>query len=271
MNQITPIFAADCVFQSSRFAGDPFGVWSAAGRGNAAKEVDVDLSAIVGDYFDAGLSRSGISQGDRVCFFGEMSMAQADRLSTTVGADGNVVSGNAEDHTDADFDAVYSVFETQSFEGPVASLRRLQQMLKPGGRLTQVVWCDAAANPWINTAMEVARRHLPFNPEPATVTDPFAMADRYMVEAQMGAAGFENVSFERVDQSVRIADDADAAVDFQMNLPPVREMLRSAGPLAEMAAPHMRERLLEQLSPSETEDGVWMASSAWVVTAEKPT
>ena len=283
MNQITPIFAADCVFQTLRKIGDPLFAGTANGWNGGAEESEVDLHAVVGDFFDAGLSRAGISTGDRVFYVGGMSMAQTDWLSTLVGDCGELVVGEAAVNVDeaialtpdgadqATFDSVYSAFGTVSFERPVAGLRTLRRMLKPGGRMTQVVWRSAKANPWISTAATVARRHLPVSTTTPMASDPFAMADRYMVEAQMGAAGFENVNFERVDQKICIADDAVAAVDFQMSLPPARELMSKAGVLASVVAPHIRKRLLEELTPYETEDGVWMDASAWIVTGENPT
>lgn len=282
MNQITPIFAADCVFQTSRKIGDPLCTWKADGWKGGIAEDEVDLHSVVGDFFDAGLSRAGISICDRVFYVGGMSIAQTDWLSTLVGDGGELVVGEAAVDVDeaialnpdgadqATFDAVYSAFGTMSFESPVAGLRTLRRMLKPGGRMTQVVWRDAKANPWISTATTVARRHLPVSTTTPSANDPFAMADRFMVEAQMGAAGFENVSFERVDQMICIAADAVAAVDFQMGLSPAREMMSKAGVLASVVAPHIRERLLEELLPYETEDGVWMDASAWIVTGENP-
>ncbi len=120
---------------------------------------------------------------------------------------------------------VFSRFGTMFFENPVAAMKNMRRALKPGGRFTMIVWRDMADNPWLSAAKAIALEHLPQPGADARTCGPgpFSMADQELVTAQMKAAGFTDIVFERVDAPVRMGDSIDDAIGFQLALGPAGE------------------------------------------------
>ena len=173
---------------------------------------------------------------------------------------------------EGDFDAVFSRFGTMFFSNPVAALRNMRKALRPGGRMTHIVWRDRADNPWLSAAKDVVVRHLPLPGADAQTCGPgpFSMSDETTVRAQMRAAGFTHIRFERVDAMVRMGDDIEDSIGFQLALGPAGEVVREAGELATAKDAEIRAGLTELLRPHVQDDGVWMASSSWIISATNP-
>lgn len=171
-----------------------------------------------------------------------------------------------------DFDLVFSRFGTMFFSNPVAALKNMRRALKPGGRITHIVWRERADNPWLSAARDVVLRHLPEPGDDARTCGPgpFSMADKDLVTAQMKAAGFTDISFERVDADVRMGDSIEDAIGFQLALGPAGEVVREAGDQAQQKDAEIKADLTELLRPHVRDDGVWMASSSWVIAARNP-
>ena len=64
-------------------------------------------------------------------------------------------------HFEPQYDLVFSRFGTMFFENPVAALRNMRSALKPGGRMTMIVWRTIDDNPWLGSAKAIALKHLP--------------------------------------------------------------------------------------------------------------
>jgi hypothetical protein len=126
---------------------------------------------------------------------------------------------------------VFSRFGTMFFSSPVVALKNMRKALKPGGRITHIVWRERADNPWLGAAKDVVLRHLPPPGDDAQTCGPgpFSMADQDLVTAQMTAAGFADISFERVDAKVRMGDSIEDSIGFQLALGPAGEVVREAG------------------------------------------
>ena len=171
-----------------------------------------------------------------------------------------------------DYDLVFSRFGTMFFENPVAAMKNMRRALKPGGRFTMIVWRDMADNPWLGAAKAIALEHLPQPGADARTCGPgpFSMADQELVTAQMKAAGFTDIVFERVDAPVRMGDSIDDAIGFQLALGPAGEVYREAGDRAEAKHDALVADLTRLLEPHVAEDGVYMASSSWVISARNP-
>ena len=58
-----------------------------------------------------------------------------------------------------------------------------------------------------------------------------------LVTEQLTLAGFEEVALQRCDLPIKIGDDLDAAVEFNMALGPAGEVLRTLGERAEEIRP----------------------------------
>jgi len=169
-------------------------------------------------------------------------------------------------------DLMFSRFGTMFFENPVVALRNMRTALKPGGRLVMIVWRTMADNPWLGVPKEIALNHLPPPGEEADTCGPgpFSMAGQDMVTGQLKAAGYTDIGFRRVDAMIRMGDDIEDAIAFQLALGPAGEVYREAGDLGEERRPQIEEDLRRALVPYVTDDGVQMMSSSWVITARNP-
>lgn len=168
------------------------------------------------------------------------------------------------------YDLVFARFGTMFFTNPVAGLRNMRLALRPGGRVTHIVWRSRADNPWLAAAREVLLAHLqqPSSDAPSCGPGPFSMADREVVLAQMLAAGFVDVTFRRVDEKVLVGKDIDEAIAFQLAIGPAGEVYRTAGREAEDKRTAIEADLRNLFEYQDRDSsGIWMDSSSWIVSA----
>lgn len=171
-----------------------------------------------------------------------------------------------------EFDFAFSRFGMMFFASPVAAMRNIRSALVQGGALMFITWRTLDDNPWLGVPKAVVQRYLPPPGENAATCGPgpFSMADPDLVRAQLAAAGFADVAFERVDGPVMVGRDIDQALDMQMALGPAGEIVREAGALAEGRRAEIEAALRDALARYARDDGVWMPSSSWTVTATNP-
>src|SRR5699024_4881765 len=123
-----------------------------------------------------------------------------------------------------------------------------------------------------NIARQTVLRYLP-QPEagnPADQPGPFSMADRNIARQRLAAAGYVDITIERVDAPIRVGRDLAEALDFQLSVGPAGGLLREAG---EEGARHLDEisaSLKEALAGHATADGIVMGSSSWKISARNP-
>jgi hypothetical protein len=135
-----------------------------------------------------------------------------------------------------------------------------------------VTWRALADNPWLGIPKAVVLRYLPPPGENAQTCGPgpFSMADRDVVRAQLAAAGFTDAAFERLDGPVMVGRDVEEALELQMTLGPAGEIVREAGALADARRDEIAAALRRELARYARDDGVWMQSSSWTITARTP-
>jgi len=169
-------------------------------------------------------------------------------------------------------DFCFSRFGTQFFDNPVAGLRNMRRSLKPGALMTMIVWRMIEDNPWLGIPKTVVLHYLPpVKPGvPSCGPGPFSMADPELVAMQLKAAGYDDITFERIDAQVMVGRDADDAVAFQLALGPAGEVYREAGAEAERHYAAITGALKAELARYETNEGIFMDSSSWKVTARNP-
>ncbi len=171
------------------------------------------------------------------------------------------------------FDFVFARFGTMFFANPVAGLRNMRRALRPGGRMTHIVWRRREDNPWLNMARDVVLRFLPAPGDGAQTCGPgpFSMADEAMVGKMMEAAGYGEIEFRRVDAPVRVGRDVADAIAFQLAIGPAGEVFREAGEVAEAKRAEIEAALAEAIERQKIDaDGIVMASSSWVISATNP-
>jgi ubiquinone/menaquinone biosynthesis C-methylase UbiE len=173
------------------------------------------------------------------------------------------------------YDAAFSRFGTMFFNMPVQALRNIRAALRPGGQLAMIVWSKREDNAWVHKAELCVREIVPVVDHDQTEQvhcgpGPFSMAGADMVSDMLRIAGYERASFERYDTDVLLGRTVDDAIEFAMALGPAGEIIRLAGEEGLKRKDQVIAALRNILSPHLREDGVWMDSSSWFVTARNP-
>lgn len=171
-----------------------------------------------------------------------------------------------------EFDLCFSRFGMMFFASPVAAMRNVRKALKPGGRLMFITWRTIDDNPWLGIPKKVVLNFLPPPGEDAQTCGPgpFSMASTSLVTAQLRAAGFDDVGFERADGPVMVGGTVEQAMQFQLALGPAGEIFREAGKEAERRKDEIEAALRTSLSRYEKDGRIVMDSSSWTITARNP-
>jgi SAM-dependent methyltransferase len=171
-----------------------------------------------------------------------------------------------------EYDLCFSRFGMMFFANPVAAMRNVRKALKPGGRLMFITWRAIEDNPWLGVPKKVVLNFLPPPGEDAQTCGPgpFSMASQSLVTAQLRAAGFDNVTFERADGPVMVGNTVEQAVQFQLALGPAGEIFREAGAEAERRKTEIENALRTSLARYEKGGSIIMESSSWTIAARNP-
>jgi SAM-dependent methyltransferase len=254
----------------------------------------------LGAHGEAALAAHPPGPGDRAidlgCGFGDTTQ----RLAELVGPDGTAFGvdvaepfierarGEAEagpgnvDFAVADvqvgdlgegYDYAFSRMGLMFFANPVAALGNVRSALAPGGRLVAVVWRRKEDNDWVRRAELVVDEYLEHPEEtdqPTCGPGPFSMANADTVSEQLAIAGFEQIALRRCDLPLKIGNDLDHAVEFNMALGPAGEVLRLWEDRIDEIRPKIAAELREALADFQREDGVFAPASTWIVSAVNP-
>jgi ubiquinone/menaquinone biosynthesis C-methylase UbiE len=171
------------------------------------------------------------------------------------------------------FDYAFSRMGVMFFANPVQALRNIRGALRPGGRFCAVVWRRKLDNPWLHRAEQVVEQYLEEpeeSDEPTCGPGPFSMNNADTVSEQLQIAGFERPTFTRCDLPIKLGDDLDHAVRFNMALGPAGEIIRLAGDEAEKIRPKLEAEIREVLADYAGPDEVSAPASTWIITATVP-
>jgi SAM-dependent methyltransferase len=171
------------------------------------------------------------------------------------------------------FDYAFSRMGIMFFANPVQALRNVRVALAPGGRLCAVVWRRKLDNEWVSRAEQVVDQYLDHpeeTEEPTCGPGPFSMANADTVSEQLKIAGFEEITLQRCDLPLKIGNDLDHAVEFNMSLGPAGEVLRLWEDRVDEIRPKIAGELREALAEFEGPDGVFAPASTWIIGARAP-
>jgi SAM-dependent methyltransferase len=168
---------------------------------------------------------------------------------------------------DAAFDVAMSSFGAMFFNDPVAAFSNIARATRPGGTLALLAWRELPRNEWLVALRGAlaAGRDLPLPPPDAPT--PFSLADPDRVRKLLGAAGYTEIDFAAIDEPADLGSDAADAYAFALTMGIVEGLTQD---LDERAREQAMARLRETLAAHETDDGVLLGSSAWLITARRP-
>jgi ubiquinone/menaquinone biosynthesis C-methylase UbiE len=256
------------------------------------------LTRGLGLHGDAVLERHPIAEASRVldvgCGFGDttieiarrsgprgsatgidaaarfIEVGRRDAEAARVGNASFLVADVENDPLGGPYDRAFARFGTMFLAHPLRAFRNVRRCLEPGSLFTFVVWRRKDENPlWYDPEQRVLELVRPpeKTDDPTCGPGPFSQASPDVVSAQLGAAGFDRITFERFDADVWVGADPDAAIDFAIALGPAGEVVRLAGEAAERRKPEIIASLRELLAPLAGPNGVRAASSSWLVCA----
>jgi SAM-dependent methyltransferase len=162
------------------------------------------------------------------------------------------------------FDLAISRFGVMFFDDHAAAFANIRSAMRPGGRLAFVCWSDRSANEYWTVPYDALAPHLGLAPPVVRPNGPFALADPQYVRTVLGQAGWQNVEIGELRKPLRVGDDAEDAVAFEVSDPETAEDLATTDPAtAARAVADLRAAFAARQRP----DGVWLAAAAWLVTA----
>jgi SAM-dependent methyltransferase len=164
----------------------------------------------------------------------------------------------------ARFDLAMSRFGTMFFDDPVGAFANVGGALRPGGRLVMMVWQARDRNEWDAAICQSLAGSDELPTVVSAAPDPFSLADPPVVRTILEAAGFADVTFTGVREPMYFGPDVAAALDWIGGFASTRDVLSRLDPTA---AARILSRLREMLAAHLSSDGIWFASSAWIVTA----
>jgi SAM-dependent methyltransferase len=253
----------------------------------------------LGAHGDRAMETHPPTRGDRVldlgCGFGDTTQ----RLAELVGAEGEALGIDVAEpfveqarreaagvenvrfacadvqvaELEGGFDYAFSRMGIMFFANPVQAFRNVRQALRPGGTLCAVVWRRKLDNDWMHRAEVVVEEYLEHpeeSDEPTCGPGPFSMANADTVSEQLGIAGFEQISLQRCDLPIKIGEDLDHAVEFNMSLGPAGEVLRLWEDRVDEIRPKISRDLREALSEFDGPEGVIAPASTWIIGATAP-
>jgi SAM-dependent methyltransferase len=171
------------------------------------------------------------------------------------------------------YDYAFSRMGVMFFANPVQALRNIRGALRPGAMFVASVWRRKLDNDWVHRTEQVVEQYLEEpeeSDEPTCGPGPFSMANADTVSDQLRIAGFDRPTFTRCDLPLRIGDDLDRAVAFNMALGPAAELIRLNGENADKIRPKLEREIRETLSEFDGEDGVSAPASVWIISARVP-
>jgi SAM-dependent methyltransferase len=206
-------------------------------------EWDPLLERWLGEATELMLDQAGVAPGSRVLDVAAGAGGQTLAAASRTGSDGLVLGTDIEEELidrlrlNALLDGARQVYgavadaaqldvEPGAFDAAICrlglmflpdvheALRGIRTALRPGGRLSAIVYAEPEHNPFFAIPLNVIRRRaelpMPYPGRPG----PFSLARPGVLDAAFGAAGFVDVEVERVDATLRLPSAAEC-VRFQ--------------------------------------------------------
>jgi SAM-dependent methyltransferase len=243
------------------------------------------LERWLGPATELMLDRAGIGPGARVLDLAAGAGGQTTAAARRVGPSGSVLAtdispailayaagearaaghanievreldGEALDDLDAgSFDAVISRVGLIYFPDQQRALRGIHRVLRPGGRLSAIVYSTAERNPFFAIPVTVIRR-IAGLPSPAPgLPGPFSLGGPGVLETAYEDAGLEDVEVRALDAPVRFASASECVRFERESFGALHAMLAGVAPAERDQAWREIERELRQFESGDGFEG----------------
>jgi SAM-dependent methyltransferase len=194
----------------------------------------LDLAAGAGGQTIAAARRVGPSGSVLATDISPAILAYAAGVARDAGlsnVDVRELDGEALDHLDAGtYDAVISRVGLIYFPDQQRALRGIHRVLRPGGRLSAIVYSTPERNLFFSIPVTIIRRVAGL-PAPAPgLPGPFSLGGPGVLEAAYEDAGFEDVHVRAFDAPVRFANAAECVRFERESFGALHAMLAGVGP-----------------------------------------
>ncbi|MEU7908565.1 class I SAM-dependent methyltransferase [Actinoplanes sp. NPDC049118] len=144
------------------------------------------------------------------------------------------------------FDAVISRVGLIYFPDQQAALAGMRAALRPGGRISALVYSTADRNGFFSIPIGIIRRRAQLPPPQAGQPGPFSLGGPGVAERVLTEAGFQDVGVEVVPSPVRMASAADCVRFERESFGALQQMLVGLAPAEREAAWAEIEEALRQ-------------------------
>jgi ubiquinone/menaquinone biosynthesis C-methylase UbiE len=173
------------------------------------------------------------------------------------------------DEPPASFDVVLCREGLMFAVDPAAALAQVRDVLRGDGRVAVAVWGPAADNPWLSIVMESVGAQVGHPVPPPGMPGPFALSDADALVALFDAAGFSDVTLDRIDVPLHASSFEDWWARTSGVAGPVAKII--AG-LPAAAQAELEARLRAAVAPYEAADAsIAFQGVSLVVTARRGT
>lgn len=135
--------------------------------------------------------------------------AQSARTSGLENVEARVMDGENLELEDASFDAVISRLGLMYFPNLQRSLEEIRRVLKPGGRVSVIVFGKPECSPFFSIPVSIIRRRAQLPPPSPGQPGPFSLGAPGVLGDALRSGGFKGVRAELFSAPVRMASGAE--------------------------------------------------------------
>jgi ubiquinone/menaquinone biosynthesis C-methylase UbiE len=166
---------------------------------------------------------------------------------------------------DQGFDVVACQFGVMFFPDKVQGYREARRVLKPGGRFCFNAWDRISANEFADVVTQALAELFPQDPPRFMARTPHGYHDVDVIRAELGTAGFSDISIDAVDGVSRATSPRAPAIAYCQGTPLRTEIEARDAARLEEATNHAAEALARRFGKGAVEGRM----RAFVVTATR--